>query len=128
MIPTNWPISCTLSGVSMALIVSTLDTRDMTPSLPTPKPRYSVYVHLKNYFSSLHFSPISASFCRTFSRAFRWSAKSYFVIASMPSIYPRTVSKAFNRSDIFSWKISGLLQTPKGNVWFSYFPNIITIS
>ena len=52
----------TLVGESMELMASTLDARGLILYLVNQKPRYSIYVHLKNDFSLLTFNPDYAKF------------------------------------------------------------------
>ena len=67
----------------MYLITSNLDAMGLTTSLIIQKLRYSVSVHMKNYFSAFTFNPSSTSFYKTFSRDFRWYVKAFWVISSI---------------------------------------------
>ena len=62
-----------------------------------------------------------------FSNTVRWSLIQFAFVTSMPSIYAPTMSNPANKSDIFSWKILGLLETPVGNFCYSYLPQGSTI-
>ena len=42
-------------------------------------------------------------------------------------MYAHTMLNPSNSTDIFSWKILGLLQTPIGSFWYSYLPQCSTI-
>ena len=106
---------------------STLDGNGIIPLVLTQKLRYSVYFCPKNDFSALNSNTASVIICRTFSIAFRWFLNSFLLTNSISSIYSRTMSNPLNSSDIFSWKIWGLLQTPIRNFWYSYLPHIIAI-
>ena len=106
MIPMNLHVSHNLFGDSMAFMGFTLDIRGITPSLLTQKLRYSISVHLKNYFSIFTFNPISAGFCETLFRSFRWSMKSFLVITSATSIYDNIVSNPSKILEILCWKLS----------------------
>ena len=98
-------MSHTLVGALISLIDSTLDYGGITPSLLTQNLRYSVSAHTKNYIYFFTFNPASASFCGTFSRAFRWYENTCLVITIMLYIYERTVENPMKSSDIFYWKI-----------------------
>ena len=111
----NWCIPCTLVGSPMDLMAYNLNARGLTLSLITQTTRYSIFVRPNNYSSVFYFNPASASFCKTFSRDFNWSAKPFLVITSTLCMYICTISKPLNILDIFSWRISGVLQTPIGS-------------
>ena len=120
----NRHMSVTLVGKSMALMAYTLDDRGITPLLLTQKLRYSVSVRPKNEFSAFTFNPASASFCRNFSSAFRWSANSSLVIVITLLMYAHTISNPSKSSDIsleiypvcyiHQWECFGTHNSPKG--------------
>ena len=107
----------------MALMVSALDARGLTLYLFTPKSRYSVSVHSKNYFYTFTFKPDAVSFYNNFHGAVIWSVKSFLVTTNTLSIYARTILDPLKSSDIFSRNISGLLQTPIVSFWYSQLPH-----
>ena len=117
----------TLVRTLIALIASNLDYRGLAPLLLTHKPIYFVSIIPKNNFSVFNLNTSSVNLCRNFSNTFRCPLKSFLVINNTPSMYSRTRSNPLNSSDIFSWKIWGLLQTPIRNFWYSYLPHISTI-
>ena len=78
--PKNHFTSCSLVEAPMTLMTYTLGDMGHTPYFITHKTRYSVSVHLKNDFSVFSFNSASTSFCKTFSRAFRWSVELFLAI------------------------------------------------
>ena len=123
----NLHIQRTLVGAPMYFMASTLVHRGLTLYLLTQKPRYSVSVHLRNNFSAFTFNSSSMNICKSFSIAFRWSANPCLVITSILYMYAHTISNPSKSSDVFSWKISGILQNPIGSFWYLYFPHGSTI-
>ena len=103
-------------------MASTLDNRGITPFLFTQNMRYQVSVYPRVYFSVFIFNTTSASFCRTFFSAFRWSVKFSLVIIMSLSTHTCTISNTSNSLDIFSWNISGILYMPIGSVGTCTFP------
>ena len=110
----NLCTSRTLFGISIAFVKSTVEYRGLTPFLITHNLRYLFYVCPKNDFSVFTFNPASASFYRTFSSSFRWSAKQSLVIMSTFSMFACTISNPSKIPDIFSWNILWILHTPIG--------------
>ena len=86
----------------MVLMASNFDDGLFTPVLLTHNPRYLVSSLLNNDYSALIFNSISVVFCKTFSRALRWSTESYLVINIMLSMNASIISKNPNISDIFT--------------------------
>ena len=90
--------------------------------LITQKQRYFVSMRPNKEFSVYSFKTASTNLCRTLSKDFIWSWKSYLVITTRSSIYTLTMLKTLDRSDIFYWNILGLLQNSKGSFQYQDFP------
>ena len=121
-IPTNQWTSWTLVGASMASMSSTLENMGLTRYLLNQNIRYLVSVHPNKTFSVFTFNTSSNILWKTFYIAFKWSIKYCLVITSTFSLYSRTISNLLKSSDIFSWKIKGLLNNPIGSFGTCYFP------
>ena len=91
----------------------------------TQKPRYPVFVCSKNYFLHLLLILIPRVFVELYIMIL-YFPYSYSVITSMLSMYAHTLLKSLNSLDIFYWKISKLLQTPKCSFWSLYLHQGIT--
>ena len=74
-------------------------------------------------FSILHLSPFALSFVSNSSNLFKWLDQSSLVIIKMSLIYALINYIPRNISFIFSWKLSGELNTPIGGRLYLYFPH-----
>ena len=113
----------------MSLIASTLSGKGIMPCLGILNPRYSSSFLAKTYFSALTSNPFYFSLLSTLSNLSMWSSKDLLLIIKRSSMYVLT-SRPLNNSFIFSWNISGLLNSPMGSFWYSYLPqgsNIVQI-
>ena len=121
--PTNAPTCPILLGGVIFTMASTFLFTGRIPFHVTQKPRYSIWVCPKNYFSILHLRLFSLIFFRNISSLFKWLDQSPLVIINISLIYAQINSNPRNISFIFSWKISGKLHMPIGSLLYLYFPH-----
>ena len=98
----NLCTSHTLVEALIFLMALNFDKKGLTPWLLTQNPSYSVSVHPNTDFFTFTLNTTSASFCETFSNAFRSSEKDFLVVNSNPYMYTRTVSNPSKSLDIVS--------------------------
>ena len=79
------------------------------------------------WFYVCTFNLDTASFCENLSRYFMWSKKLLFVMTITLYMCACNILNIPKSSDISSWDLLGLLQTPIFSLWNSHFPKGITI-
>src|SRR5688572_29429564 len=123
----NFLSSFLLVGGASFNIASTFFVTGLIPFLVIQYPRYSSSAWQKEHLDAFIFRPASNNWVKTCSRCSRCSLKSVFDIISKSSRYALANSNPTISSLIFSWKMSGLLHSPIGNLRYSYFPHSSTI-
>ena len=86
------------------------------PSRITQKPKYSIFVYLKKYFSILHLIPTYFSLFKVSSNLCTLFTRSHFVHIKRLYMYKRKNSNHWNKLFIFCWKCFGEFLTPMSRI------------